>query len=53
MKTNQLVTLLAGIAVALAIVFLLQGCKESWSKESQIRSAAITRHRDDRSLLQQ
>jgi ketosteroid isomerase-like protein len=34
MKTNQLVSLLAGIAVALAIVFLLQGCKESYSKES-------------------
>jgi ketosteroid isomerase-like protein len=38
MKTNQLVTLLAGIAVALAIVFLLQGCKESWSKESHAGS---------------
>jgi hypothetical protein len=29
MKTNQLVSLLVGIAVALAIVFLLQGCKET------------------------
>lgn len=38
MKTNQLVTLLAGIAVALGIVFLLQGCKESWSKESHAGS---------------
>lgn len=28
MKTNQLVSLVAGIAVALAIVLLLQGCQE-------------------------
>lgn len=32
MKTNQVVSLLAGIAVALAIVFLLQGCKETHSR---------------------
>ncbi|MBT1688240.1 YybH family protein [Dawidia soli] len=28
MKTNQLVSLVAGVAIALVIFFLLQGCKE-------------------------